>query len=47
MMMNASDVILNLVDRLLTEKEQNFLLRQQIEQQNSQTKDEQENKDCE
>ena len=46
-MMNASDVILNLVDRLLTEKEQNFLLRQQIEQQNSQTKDEQENKDCE
>lgn len=44
-MMNASDVILNLVDRLLTEKEQNFILRQQIEQQNNQAKDEQENKD--
>ena len=43
--MNASDVILNLVDRLLTEKEKNFLLKQQIEQQNNQEKDEQENKD--
>jgi len=42
---NASDVILNLVDRLLTEKEKNFLLKQQIEQQNNQEKDEQENKD--
>lgn len=43
--MNASDVILNLVDRLLTEKEKNLLLKQQIEQQNNQEKDEQENKD--
>ena len=43
--MNASDVILNLVDRLLTEKEKNFLLKQQIEQQSNQEKDEQENKD--
>jgi len=42
---NASDVILNLVDRLLTEKEKNFLLKQQIEQQSNQEKDEQENKD--
>jgi hypothetical protein len=42
--LNASDVILNLVDRLLTKKEQKFLLRQQIEQQNSQAKDERENK---
>ena len=44
-MMNTGDVILNLVDRLLTEKEQNFILRQLIEQQNSQAKDERANKD--
>lgn len=43
--MNLSDVILNLVDRLIEEKEQNIILQQQIEKQNQQVDDEQKNKD--
>ena len=42
--MNASDVILNLVDKLIAEKEKNFLLQlQQYEQQNQQQKVQDEN----
>ena len=43
--MNLSDVILNLVDRLIIEKQQNFILQQQIEEQNNQVNEEQKNKD--
>ncbi len=43
--MNLSDVILNLVDRLIMEKQQNFILQQQIEEQNNQVNEEQKNKD--
>lgn len=42
--MNLSDVILNLVDRLIIEKEQNFILQQKIEQQDQQVDDEQKTK---
>ena len=43
--MNLSDVILNLVDRLIMEKQQNFILQQRIEEQNNQVNEEQKNKD--
>ena len=45
MKMNVSDVILNLVDRLIAEKENKFMLQQKIKHQSQQVVDEQENKD--
>lgn len=44
--LNANDVILNLVDRLLAEKEKNFMLQMQQEQQQSkQVQDKKSSKD--
>ncbi len=44
--MTAQDTIINLVDRLLAEKEKNFMLQLQLNQlQNQQARDEKTNKD--
>lgn len=44
--MTAQDAIINLVDKLIAEKEKNFLLQTQLKElQNQQAKDEQSNKD--
>ena len=38
--MTVHDAIINLVDKLIAEKEKNFMLQLQIEQQKQQAKDE-------
>lgn len=43
--MTAHEVILNLVEKLIAEKEKNFLLQLQLLQQNQQVKDEKTDKD--